>query len=345
MELKASEIAAIVSGIVVGDPNRVISCVASLEAANEHALSFYSNPKFATQFKHSKAGIIIVPAELNLTEQASRTFILSPNSALSFSRVMTLFENDKSKLKPGIEPFSFIHPSAIVGDQCYIGSFSYVGENAVIGNQTKIYPHTWIGSNTKIGHQCTLYAGVKVYPDSIIGNHCILHAGSVIGSDGFGFIQEKHHQFSKKIPQLGKVILENHVEIGANTVIDRATLDATIIKNGVKLDNLIQVGHNVIIGENTMIAAQTGIAGSALIGKDTRIGGQTGIAGHITIADGSTIQGQTGVTKSTKAGEQLYGTPGIPFIQFLKSYAIFKKLPELNKKINQILKLLNSDKR
>jgi len=342
MELKASEIATIVSGIVVGNPERVINCVASLVAANEQALSFYANSKFTSQFNHSKAGIIIVSEELELNTENNKTFIIAPNPTLSFSLVLSLFENKKNFVQPGIEPNSYIHPTVLVGDQCYIGAFAYIGENVVIGNQTKIYPHTWIGSNSKIGDQCTLYAGVKVYPESIIGNHCILHAGSVIGSDGFGFIQENHNQSSNKIPQLGKVIVEDHVEIGANTVIDRATLDATIIKKGVKLDNLIQIGHNVIIGENTMIAAQSGIAGSANIGKNTLIGGQTGIAGHIMVAEGTKIQGQTGVTKNTNPGEQLYGTPGIPFRQFLKSYALFKKLPEINKKIDQLLKQLNS---
>jgi UDP-3-O-[3-hydroxymyristoyl] glucosamine N-acyltransferase len=338
MSITAAEIASLTGGVVEGNPNLAITQPAKLEDANAQSLCFFANPKYETQLYSSKAGIVIVPVDFKPTEEVSFTLIRHFNPYYGFCMVLDKFFNPNIH-KTGIEHGSFVSPGATLGNDIYIGSGAYIDEAASIGDLSRIYPQVFVGRGAKIGSNTILYPGVKVYAGCVIGDNCIIHAGTVIGSDGFGFapIGDSY----AKIPQIGNVVIENDVEIGSNCSIDRATMGSTIIRKGVKLDNLIQVAHNAEIGANTVIAAQTGVSGSTKIGANCQIGGQVGFVGHISIADKTGIGAQSGVTKAIEeAGTQWIGSPASPLKEQFRSWAAFRKLPELLKELNDLKKEL-----
>lgn len=335
MEFTAAAIAEFLKGEIIGDPEIKVNTIAKIEEGHKGALSFLANPKYEHFIYSTESSVVLVNRDFIPSSPVKATLIKVINAYESFASLMTLVDQSRPK-KKGIHPTAVIEKSARVGADAYIGAFAYIGENCVIGNNCRIYPHACIGDNTKIGDDCLIFSGVKIYHECIIGNKCTIHAGSVIGSDGFGFAPQSETEFMK-IPQLGNVILEDHVEIGANVAIDRATMGSTIIRRGVKLDNLIQVGHNVEIGENTVMAGQTGIAGSTRIGKNCMFAGQVGIAGHLKVADNTKIGAQAGIAGDIKEENQIViGSPAIEHRNFLRSSVIFKKLPELKSKIDYL---------
>jgi UDP-3-O-[3-hydroxymyristoyl] glucosamine N-acyltransferase len=341
MEFTASTIAGFLKGEIVGDPETVVNTVAKIEEGHEGALSFLANPKYEHYLYTTKSSIVLVNKNLVPSGKVTATLIRVDNAYESFASLLHLVEKSRPK-KKGIHLTAVIESTAKIGENIYIGAYTYIGENAVVGDNSSIYPHVYIGDNTKIGKECILYPGVKIYHDCVIGEGCTIHSGTVVGSDGFGFAPQSETEFMK-IPQLGNVIIEDHVEIGANVAIDRATMGSTIIRKGVKLDNLIQVGHNVEVGENTVMAALSGISGSTKIGKNCMIGGQVGFAGHSKIADGTRIGAQSGIPGDIKKENSvLIGYPAIDHRNFLKSSIIFKKLPELNAKVDELEKEIES---
>ena len=341
MELELTEIAKLLNGQVIGDENIKITKIESLENATLGSLSFLSNPKYEKHIYSTQASAIIVSHDFIEKEKISKTLIRVKDAYSSLTTLLHYYANLKIKHKNGIEQPCHIDSSATLGKNSYVGAFSYIGENVIIGDNVKIYPQSYIGQNTRIGNNCILHAGVKVYPDTVIGNYCTIQSGAVIGSDGFGFAPQADGSF-KNIPQIGNVTLEDHVDVGANTTIDCGTFDSTIIKKGVKIDNLIQLAHNTEIGENTVIAAQAGVAGSTKVGKNCIIGGQAGIVGHLIIADNTKIQAQSGVTKNSKDGQALHGSPALNYQNYIRSYTIFKRLPEVLKQIELLEeKILN----
>jgi UDP-3-O-[3-hydroxymyristoyl] glucosamine N-acyltransferase len=299
MQFTAAQIALMIQGKIEGNASIAISSFGKIEEAVEGQLSFLANPKYEEYLYTTKASIIIINDSLELKSSINQTIIRVKDAYSAFAALMTKYQEIVAQQLRGIQQPSFIAPTAQLGNNVYFGAFAYAGEDVIVGNETKIYPGVVLGDRVKIGSNTTIHAGVKIYNDCVIGDHVIIHAGAVIGSDGFGFAPQADGTY-KKVPQLGNVIVENYVEIGANTTIDRATMGSTLIKSGVKLDNMVQVAHNVEIGENTVIAAQTGISGSSKVGKNVQMGGQTGVSGHISIADGSKINGKSGVTKSIK---------------------------------------------
>jgi UDP-3-O-[3-hydroxymyristoyl] glucosamine N-acyltransferase len=337
MQFTAQQIATLIQGRLEGNPDAKVKSVAKIEEAQNGDLCFLSNPRYEEFLYSSAASVIIVNETLELQRPVSITLIRVKDAYSSFAFLLEQYNNmisggDKS----GIEQPSFISPSAVIGKDVYIGAFSYVGDNVVIDNGVKIYPGCYIGNNVVIRENSKIYAGVKVYHGCLLGSSVVIHSGTIIGGDGFGFAPLKDGSY-KKIAQIGNVIIEDDVEIGANTTIDRATMGSTVIRKGVKLDNLIQVAHNVEIGANTVIAAQTGISGSTKIGKNCVIGGQVGIVGHIHIADGTRINAQSGLSKSVNnENTTLNGTPAFEYKTSLKSQAIFRNLPELQ---HRLLKL------
>ncbi|MCE5347294.1 MAG: UDP-3-O-(3-hydroxymyristoyl)glucosamine N-acyltransferase [Bacteroidales bacterium] len=335
MEFTAKTIADFLHGEVDGNPDIKVSTVAKIEEGSEGALSFLANPKYEHYIYSTGSSIVLVNKDFVPSEKVKTTLIRVANAYEAFASLLQLVDQARPR-KMGIHATAIIEPSAKIGSDVYIGPFAYIGENCVIGNGCSLFPSVYIGDNTKLGNNCIINPGVKIYNDCIIGDGCIIHAGTVIGSDGFGFAPQSDSEYMK-IPQLGNVVLEDHVEVGANTTIDRATMGSTIIRKGVKIDNLIQIAHNVEIGENTVIAAQTGIAGSAKIGKNCMFGGQVGIAGHIKIADGTKIGAQAGVLGEIKEENTIIqGTPAIDYKQFFKSSVIFKNLTELRKKVDSM---------
>ena len=335
MEFTAAALADLLKGEISGDPEMKVNTIAKIEEGKEGALSFLANPKYEHFIYTTGSSIVLVNHDFVPSSPVKATLIRVRNAYESFASLMALVDKSRPK-KKGVHQTAVIEGSARIGADVYIGAFVYIGENCVIGNNCRIYPHTYIGDNTKIGDESLIYSGVRIYHECIIGNNCTIHAGSVIGSDGFGFAPQSETEFMR-IPQLGNVILEDHVEIGANVAIDRATMGSTIIRRGVKLDNLIQVGHNVEIGENTVMAGQSGIAGSAKIGKNCMIAGQVGIVGHLKIADNTRIGAQSGVSGDIKEENQiLTGSPAIEHRTFLKSSVIFRKLPEFKSKIDYL---------
>ncbi|MEQ8548220.1 MAG: UDP-3-O-(3-hydroxymyristoyl)glucosamine N-acyltransferase [Cyclobacteriaceae bacterium] len=341
MELKLAEIATLLNGQVYGDENIKVTRIESLEHASSGSLSFLSNPKYEKYIYSTQASAIIVSHDFIEKEKVSKAIIKVKDAYSSLTTLLDYYANLKIKRKNGIEQPCHIDASATLGSNSYVGAFSYIGENVIIGDNVKIYPQTYIGDNTRIGNNCILYAGVKIYSDTLIGNYCTIQSGAVLGSDGFGFAPQADGSF-KSIPQIGNVILEDHVDVGANTTIDCGTFESTIIKKGVKIDNLIQLAHNTEIGENTVIAAQAGIAGSTKVGKNCIIGGQAGIVGHVFIADNTKIQAQSGVTKNSKEGQALHGSPALNYQNYVRSYTIFKRLPEVLKQIELLEeKILN----
>ena len=333
MNLTAGHIADQINGTVVGDRNIDIFNISKIEEGSKGSLTFLANPKYTEFIYTTKASAAIVSSDFQPTERIELTLIKVKDPYSSFTTILELFDKDLSKRK-GISQLTDVDKSSKISDSAFIGSFSSVGENSIIGEKCIIENQVFIGNNVKIGKGCLIYPGVKILDDTIIGQNCIIHSSTTIGSDGFGFAPNDDGSY-KKIPQTGNVVIGDNVEIGSNSTIDRATLGSTIISNGVKLDNQIQVAHNVEIGENTAIAAQSGVAGSTKIGKNCMIGGQVGIIGHIKIGDNVKIQAQAGVTSNIESNSRVTGTPAISYMNYNKSYVHFKNLPEIVKKIDK----------
>ena len=333
MNLTAGHIADQINGTVVGDRNIDIFNISKIEEGSKGSLTFLANPKYTEFIYTTKASAAIVSSDFEPTERIELTLIKVKDPYSSFTTILELFDKDLSKRK-GISQLTDVDKSSKISDSAFIGSFSSVGENSIIGEKCIIENQVFIGNNVKIGKGCLIYPGVKILDDTIIGQNCIIHSSTTIGSDGFGFAPNDDGSY-KKIPQTGNVMIGDNVEIGSNSTIDRATLGSTIISNGVKLDNQIQVAHNVEIGENTAIAAQSGVAGSTKIGKNCMIGGQVGIIGHIKIGDNVKIQAQAGVTSNIESNSRVTGTPAISYMNYNKSYVHFKNLPEIVKKIDK----------
>lgn len=342
MQFSAIQIATLIGGTIEGNPEAKVTGVAKIEEAITGSLCFISNPKYEDYIYNTSAAVIIVNNSLQLQKSTSATLIRVPDAYASFALLLQKYNEMIAAQTPkGIEQPCYIASSAVIGKDVYIGAFAYIAEGVTIDDGAQIYPSCYVGRGTKIGKNVSLFSGVKVYNDCVIGDRSIIHSGSVIGSDGFGFAPQTDGSY-QKIPQIGNVIIEEDVEIGANCTIDRATMGKTIIRKGVKLDNLIQIAHNVEIDESTVIAAQTGIAGSTKIGKYCMIGGQVGIIGHIHLADNTNINAQSGVSKSVDAPNTvLNGTPAFDYKSVLKSQAIFRHLPELQQRITQLEKMVD----
>ncbi|HEY6143000.1 MAG TPA: UDP-3-O-(3-hydroxymyristoyl)glucosamine N-acyltransferase [Flavobacterium sp.] len=343
MKFTAEQIAGVLGGEVVGNPNAEVYKLSKIEEGSEGSISFLANPKYLPYIYSTQATITIVNTTFVPEGVLTTTLIKVEDAYLSFSKLLEFYDQAKKAKKVGIEQPSFLCESVKYGANLYLGSFCYVGENVVLGENVKIYPNSFVGDNVVIGDNVTIFAGAKVYSETIIGNNCTIHSGAVIGADGFGFAPNADGTFSK-IPQIGNVIIEDDVEIGANTTIDRATMGSTIIRKGVKLDNQIQIGHNVEIGENTVIAAQTGVAGSTKIGNNGMIGGQVGIVGHLTIGNNVRIQAQSGVGRNIKDDEILQGSPTFGYNDFSKSYVHFKNLPKIVKELEELKKEILNQK-
>lgn len=339
LQFTASQIAQLIQGKVEGDPAIAVHSFGKIEEAVSGQLSFLANPKYEEHIYQTQASIIIVNDSFQPREKIKATLIRVADAYSSFATLLTKYQEFRSQQLTGIEQPSFIAASVQVASDTYIGAFSYIGEQVIIGEGTKIYPNTFVGEQVKIGRDCIIHPGVKIYHECVIGDQVIIHAGTVIGSDGFGFAPQADGSL-QKVPQIGNVVIESGVEIGANTTIDRATIGSTIIRKGAKLDNLIQVAHNVEIGNSTVIAAQTGISGSTKIGKGVMIGGQAGVVGHITIGDGAKVNAQSGVSKSLAPGKAVSGTPATDYTQSLRSQAVIRRLPELEKRIQELEKII-----
>ena len=338
MEFSAKQIAAFVQGEIVGDENATVHTFAKIEEGVPGALSFLSNPKYTPYIYETKSSIVLVNKDFIPEQPISATLIKVNNAYESLAKLMTLYEQSHPK-RVGIDPLAYVAPTAQIGKDVYLAPFACVGEGAIVGDGTELHPHATVGRNAKVGANCILYAHATVYHDCIVGNNCIMHAGSVVGADGFGFAPTPDGY--EKIPQIGIAILEDNVEIGANTCIDRATMGATIIHKGVKLDNLVQIAHNVEVGANTVMASQVGVAGSTKVGEWCMFGGQVGVAGHITIGDKVNLGAQSGAPGSIKANQQLIGTPPMEMKPYFKSQAVFRKLPDMYKEIDALRKELN----
>jgi UDP-3-O-[3-hydroxymyristoyl] glucosamine N-acyltransferase len=336
MKFKAIQIATILEGVIEGDENVEVHKLSKIEEGEKGSLTFLSNPKYTHFIYTTKASIAIVNSDFVPETKLETTLIKVPDAYKAFSKLLEFYNQAKFN-KTGIETPSHISEKAKIGDNIYVGAFSYISNNVVIGNNVKIYPNVYIDENVKIGENTIIFAGTKIMSDTVIGNNCIINAGCVIGADGFGFAPNEEGVF-QKIPQIGNVIIEDNVDIGAATTIDRATLGSTIIRKGVKLDNQIQIGHNVEIGKNTVIAAQTGIAGSSKIGENCMFGGQVGIAGHLIIGNNVRIQAQSGIGRNIKDHEVIQGSPAFGYTDWNKSYVHFKNLPKLVTKLNELEK-------
>ncbi len=331
MNKTAQEIADMVNGTIEGNPNVEVSRPARIEEAQKGEITFLANPKYESYIYTSQASAVLLSKSHSLKEEVKATLIRVDNvyHALAILNEQFIYTYQKEQK---ISDLAFVHDTAIIGESCCIDPFCYVGQNVQIGSNCTIHPHAWIDDNVVIGDHCIIYAGVRIYQGCEIGKRTTIHANAVIGSDGFGFARKEDGTFSK-IDQLGNVKIGDEVEIGANVTIDRASLGSTTIDSGTKLDNLIHIAHNVSIGENTAIAAQAGIAGSTRIGSGVLIGGQAGIVGHIEIGNGTMIQAQSGVSKNTQTNAKIYGSPAIPYNNYLRSYAVFQNLPDLRKQI------------
>lgn len=340
MVFTAGQIAGILEGEVHGNPEIAVHKLAKIEEGEKGSLTFLANPKYTSHIYKTKASITIVNKDFIPEQDLETTLIKVEDAYKSFSKLLEYYNQVKNN-KTGIEQPVYKSDSATFGGDLYLGAFSYIGSNVTIGNNVKIYPNVYIGDNVRIGNNVVVFAGAKIYSESIIGNNCVVHSGVIIGADGFGFTPNSEGEFSK-VPQTGNVILEDNVDVGAGTTIDRATLGSTILRKGVKLDNQIQIAHNVEIGEHTVIAAQTGVAGSTKIGKHCMIGGQVGIVGHIVIGNNVKIQAQSGIGRNVKDNEVLQGSPALNYGDFNKSYVHFKNLPKI---MNRIDNLENKDRR
>ena len=334
MQFTAEMIAGLVSGEVVGDKNAAVYTVSSIEDGKQGGLAYLSNPKYEPYLYTTKCSVVLVGKEFEPQQPVEATLIKVADVNATVLQLLQMYQAMKPQ-KSGISPRASISEKATIGENCYIGDFAVIEAGAVVGNGAKIYPHCYVGDNVKVGEGTTLYPRVTIYEGCSIGNRCILHAGSVIGADGFGFAPNAAGGFDK-IPQLGNAIIEDDVEIGANTCIDRAKTDSTIIRRGVKLDNLIQVGHNVQIGENTVSSAQMGIAGTSKVGKNCFLAGQVGIADHITIGDYVKIGSQSGIDRDVPDGEVRFGSPALKGMGYYRSFAVFKELPDMARKLRAL---------
>lgn len=339
MVFTASQIAGILEGEVEGNPEIAVHKLAKIEEGEKGSLTFLANPKYTPYIYTTKASITIVNKDFTPEQRLATTLIKVEDAYKSFSKLLEYYDKVKNT-KTGIENPVFIAESVVYGEGLYMGAFAYIGENVKMGKNVKIYPNAYIDDNVTLGSDVIIFSGAKVYSETIIGNNCVIQSGAIIGADGFGYAQSKDGTYSK-IPQTGNVILEDHVDVGAGTTIDRATMGSTILRKGVKLDNQIQIAHNVEIGEHTVIAAQTGIAGSAKIGKNCMIGGQVGIVGHITIGDNVRIQAQSGIGRNIKDNEILQGSPALNYGDYNKSYVHFKNFPKIVNQINELDKKVN----
>ena len=347
MQFTASQIAALINGKIEGDDNTFVSSFGKIENATNGQLTFLANPKYEEHLYTTNASIIIINDVQEIKQSICATLIRVPDAYSAFATILATYKKMITEQLHGIQQPVFISTSAKIGENVYIGAFSYIGENVVIGDNVKIFPQVFLGDNAMIDEGTILYPGVKIYHECKIGKRVTVHANTIIGSDGFGFAPQKDGTF-KKVPQIGNVVIEDDVEIGANATIDRATLGSTLIKTGAKLDNLIQIAHNVEVGNHTVIAAQAGISGSTKIGNNVMIGGQAGLVGHIQIADGVKIGAQSGVSKSIKVADSIVvGSPAIEYISSLRGLAIIPNLPELKKRImelEQMVQLLMTEK-
>lgn len=342
MEFSAKQIAEYIQGVIVGDENTTVHTFSKIEEGIPGALTFLANPKYTHYIYETKASIVLVNKDFIPEGEITATLIKVDNAYESLAKLMTLYEMSKPK-KTGIDPLASVAANTRIGENVYIGPFACIEEGAVIGDNAYIHPHVTVGCNAKVGNGTILYPHVTVYHDCRIGNQCIIHAGAVIGADGFGFAPSAEGY--EKIPQIGITIIEDQVEIGANTCVDRATMGATIVHKGTKLDNLIQIAHNVEVGSHTVMASQVGIAGSAKIGEWCMFGGQVGVAGHIQIGDHVNVGAQSGIPGNTKSGSSLMGYPAIEPKQFARSSAVFKKLPEMYSELGRLQKELEELKK
>ena len=335
MEFLAKQIAEYIQGVIEGDENATVHTFAKIEEGIPGAISFLSNPKYTHYIYDTESSIVLVNKDFVPEKEVKATLIKVNNAYESLAKLMTLYEQSQPK-RTGIDPLAYVAPTAKIGKDVYLAPFACVGDNAEIGDGTELHPHATVGRGAKVGKNCILYTNCNVYHDCRVGNNCILHSGCVIGADGFGFAPSPEGY--EKIPQIGITILEDNVEVGANTCIDRATMGATIIRKGVKLDNLIQIAHNVEVGSNTVMASQVGIAGSTKVGEWCMFGGQVGLAGHIKIGNKVNLGAQSGVPGSLKDGQALIGTPPIEMKNYFKSSVLFKKLPDMAAELNSLKK-------
>lgn len=339
MQFTAKQISEIIDGSIEGNGDVVVSRVEKIEEASAGGLTFLANPKYENYLYTTEASVVIVNNDLMVEKPISPTLIRVKNAYTAITLLLEQYNKFRFH-KTGIETPSYIHPSAELGEDVYVGAFSYIGDNVVLGDNVSIYPQVYIGDNVKIDAGSILFPGVKVYHDCILGKNVVIHSGTVIGSDGFGFAPQEDGTY-RKISQIGNVVIEDDVEIGANSTIDRATMGQTTIRKGVKLDNLIQLAHNVEVGENSVIAAQTGISGSTKIGKNVVLGGQVGAVGHITIADGTQVQAQSGINRSIETpGLKWAGTPASQFQNQMRAQVVLQRLPDLERRLDQIEKLI-----
>jgi UDP-3-O-[3-hydroxymyristoyl] glucosamine N-acyltransferase len=341
MDFKVTDIAAFLNGEIVGNGDVKVSSVSKIEEGKPGTLAFLANQKYENYIYNTEASAVLVNKNFVPKQKINTTLIKVEDAYQAFASLLDLYVQSKADSKKGIEQPSFIAESACIGDDLYLGAFAYIGKNAKVGDNVKIHPQAHIGDNVTIGDNCILYAGVKIYDDCLIGDNCILHAGAVVGSDGFGFAPQKDGTY-KKVHQIGNVIIEDDVEIGANTTIDCGTMGPTIIRQGVKLDNLIQIAHNVEIGEHTVFAAHTAIAGSTKVGSNCVFGGQVGVAGHITVGNKVMAGAQSGINTSVKDNEKVLGSPAIDIRTALRAYGLIKELPTLRKEILSLKKELNT---
>ncbi len=334
MEFTAKQIAVFLDGVVEGDPEARINDVSRIEESRPGTLSFLANMKYQAHLYNTAASVVLVRQDFVPSQPVPCTLIRVDDPYRALARLLSMIE--KRPNRSGIEPMAFVHEEARLGTGVYVGAFSYISKGACIGNNVKIFPQVYISEEVIIGDNTWIYSGARVHNSTVIGSNCIIHCGAIIGGDGFGFAPVSGSDFTK-VPQTGNVVIEDNVEIGSNTTIDRATIGSTIIRKGVKLDNLIQIAHNVEIGENTVIAAQTGISGSTKVGKNCMIGGQVGIIGHITIADQTRIAAQSGIGQSIREpGTAVQGSPAFEVIPYQRSYVYFRKLPEIVDRLNRL---------
>lgn len=340
MQFTAAQIASIIGARIEGNPDAAVGSFGKIEEAQKGQLAFLANPKYEDFLYTTGASVIIVNDALELKQPINATLLRVSDAYLAFATLLSAYQEMIAQQMTGIQEPSYISKSATLGNNIFVGAFAYIGDNVTLGNNVKVYPNVYIGNNVKIGDNSTLHPGVRIYHDCVVGKHVNIHAGTVIGSDGFGFAPQADGSF-KKVPQIGNVVIEDHVEIGANATIDRATMGSTLVKSGAKLDNLIQVAHNVEVGHNTVIAAQAGVSGSTKIGNNVMIGGQAGIVGHLHIADNTKINAQSGVSKSIKTpNTAVTGSPAFDYTSALRSQAVSRNLPELEKRIIELENLV-----
>ena len=336
MQFTAAQISVLINGKIEGSADAAVTSFGKIEEAQEGQLTFLANPKYEEYLYTTNASIAIINEGYELRQHVKPTLIRVADAYTAFAQLLSKYQEMATQQMRGIQQPSYIASTAQMGGDVFVGAFTYIGEHVKVGSNTKVFPNSFIGDNVQIGDNCIIHPGVKIYHDCVLGNNVVIHAGTVIGSDGFGFAPQADGSF-KKVPQIGNVVIEDNVEVGANTTIDRATIGSTIIHSGAKLDNLIQIAHNVEVGNSTVIAAQVGVSGSTKIGKNVMIGGQAGLVGHIQIADGTKINAQSGVSKSLKEPySAVTGSPAGDYTSSLRSQAVFRNLPQLEKRMQEL---------